>query len=186
MFFGSLNDQVWVPVRQWKLSDVAVADDARARVLTTVGSLTRMLEREFDMPLKVEVEEQFIDHSDAMESMLLACANGTMSLRRKVALLYKKQVMFEAESVLPLQDIHMDLMADLERGEIPLGSLLMDRGMSLSRTDLSITQIVGEPPFRGRWARQSILKSHLGTTALVVEVFHALLWQKLAQKGAVR
>jgi chorismate--pyruvate lyase len=178
MFFGSLTDQQWMPVRQWRAEDAGVSKDAAA-VLTTVGSLTRFLERHYGMRLSVRLHDQFVDRANPDEATLLNCPAGAPCLRRQVSLLHRDSVMFDAESVLPLEDLPADLMNELQEGQRPLGNLLLDRGLSLSRSDLSIVEMAGEGIHAGRRGRRSVLRSPAGTRALVVEVFHPEFWKRL-------
>lgn len=178
MFFGSLQSQNWQPVRYWKAEEAGVGRDA-ASVLTVAGSLTRFLERHFGIKLEVRLHDQFVDMAQSEEAQLLGCSEGATSLRRQVSLLHRGSVLFDAESVLPLEDLPADLMNDLEEGRRPLGNLLLDRGLSLSRSDLSVALIEAEGDINGRWARRSVLRSPSGTRALVVEVFHAEMWKRL-------
>ncbi|MDX8403821.1 MAG: chorismate lyase [Mariprofundaceae bacterium] len=178
MFFGSLKDQAWVPVRQWRADEAGVTKD-EAAVLTTVGSLTRFLERHYGMRLVVRLHDQFVDRTNPDEAAFLDCPEGSPCLRRQVSLLHRDSVMFDAESVLPLEDLPSDLMNDLQEGKRPLGNLLLDRGLSLSRSDLSIVKMTGEGIHTGRRGRRSVLRSPSGTRALVVEVFHPEMWKRL-------
>ncbi|MDT8376368.1 MAG: chorismate lyase [Mariprofundaceae bacterium] len=178
MFFGSLENQQWAAVRQWRSDDAGVSKDVAA-VLTTVGSLTRFLERHYGMRLSVRLHDQFVDRASHDEAALLACPAGAPCLRRRVSLLHRDSVMFDAESVLPLEDLPADLMNELQEGRRPLGNLLLDRGLSLSRSDLGVVQLQGEGVHTGRWARRSVLRSPSGTRALVVEVFHPEIWKRL-------
>lgn len=178
MFFGSLEDQQWAPVRQWRADDAGVSRD-EAAVLTTVGSLTRFLERHYGMRLVVRLHDQFVDRANPDEATLLGCLEGAPCLRRQVSLLHRDSVMFDAESVLPLEDLPADLMNDLQEGKRPLGNLLLDRGLSLSRSDLSIVKMAGEGIHTGRRGRRSVLRSPSGTRALVVEVFNPEIWKRL-------
>jgi chorismate-pyruvate lyase len=178
MFFGSLEKQQWTAVRQWRSDDAGVSKDVAA-VLTTVGSLTRFLERHYGMRLAVRLHDQFVDRSSQDEAALLDFSAGSPCLRRRVSLLHRASVMFDAESVLPLEDLPADLMNELQEGKRPLGNLLLDRGLSLSRSDLSVVQMAGEGVHAGRWGRRSVLRSPSGTRALVVEVFHPEIWKRL-------
>ena len=178
MFFGSLEKQPWVPVRQWRSDDAGVSKDIAA-VLTTVGSLTRFLERHYGMRFAVRLHDQFVDRSSQDEAALLDFSAGSPCLRRRVSLLHRDSVMFDAESVLPLEDLPADLMNELQEGKRPLGNLLLDRGLSLSRSDLSVVEMAGEGVHAGRWGRRSVLRSPSGTRALVVEVFHPEIWKRL-------
>jgi len=179
MFFGPLESLTWTPVRAWR-PDEAGVDRAQAAVLTATGSLTRFLERHYGMGLEVRLHDQFVDRATAAEGALLDCAAGTPALRRRVSLMFRGSVMFDAESVLPLDGVHGDLMRELQEGEKPLGNLLLDRGLSLSRSDLSLAHIT-DGRYAGCWARRSVLRSASGTRALVVEVFHDAMWQRLAR-----
>lgn len=178
MFFGSLDEQAWIPVRKWRPDEAGVGKD-EAAVLTAIGSLTRFLERHYGMRLTVRLHDQFVDRAGIDEAALLACSAGSPCLRRQVSLLHRDSVMFDAESVLPLEDLPADLMEDLQEGKRPLGNLLLDRGLSLARSDLSIVRVGGEGMHAGRLARRSVLRSPSGTRALVVEVFNPEIWKRL-------
>ncbi len=178
MFFGSLESQNWQPVRHWKADAVGIGRDAAA-VLSTAGSLTRFLERHFGIKLEIRLHDQFVDVAQLEEAQLLGCVAGATALRRQVSLMHRGSVLFDAESVLPLEDLPADLMRELEEGKRPLGNLLLDRGLSLSRSDLSVVQLQSDGGINGCWARRSVLRSPSGTRALVVEVFHPEMWKRL-------
>jgi chorismate-pyruvate lyase len=178
MFFGSLTSPVWEPVRHWDATAHGVSA-AVCGVLTVAGSLTRFLERHHRILLDVQLHDQIVDKTAMDESETLACSPGTPALRRSVSLLHRGTVMFDAESVLPLDTLPADLMQDLQEGVKPLGNLLLDRGLSLSRSDLSVARINDEGRFCGCWARRSVLRSDSGTRALVVEVFRPDMWKRI-------
>jgi len=178
MFFGDIESQAWQSVRTWKPVDVGVSHDAAA-VLSAAGSLTRFLERHFAIRLDVRLHDQFVDTVSADEVKLLACNTGDSALRRQVSLLNRGSVMFDAESVLPLEDLPADLLFELQEGKRPLGNLLLDRGLSLLRSDLSVVCLDMKGTNQGQWARRSVLRSPSGTRALVVEVFHPMIWQRI-------
>lgn len=178
MFFGKLTAQSWEPARGWRIPNTGISRDAAA-VLTVTGSLTRFLEQRFGMRLDVRVHDQFVDSASAEEAALLGCPVAAPALRRRVALMHRGSVMFDAESVLPLEGLPADLMQSLQEGKRPLGNLLLDRGLSLARSDLSIARIEHSDRYQGCWARRSVLRSPSGTKALVVEVFHPEIWRRL-------
>ncbi len=186
MFFGSLDSQDWQSVRRWKPNEVGVSRDCAA-VLTTAGSLTRFLERHFGIRLDVRLHDQFVDQARVDEAALLNSHPSDSVLRRRVSLMHRGSVMFDAESVLPLDALPADLMNDLQEGKRPLGNLLLDRGLSLSRSDLSVALLDMKGDLKGdtaglhygRWARRSVLRSPSGTRALVVEVFHPEMWKRI-------
>jgi len=178
MFFGSLDTQDWQPVRYWKPKDAGISRDCAA-VLSTAGSLTRFLERHFGIRLDVRLHDQFVDQARVDEAALLESHIADSALRRQVSLMHRGSVMFDAESVLPLDGLPADLMRDLQEGKRPLGNLLLDRGLSLSRSDLSVAQLDVEGLHNGCWARRSVLRSVSGTRALVVEVFHPEMWKRI-------
>ena len=153
MFFGSLESQQWQPVRHWKSEDVRISHYA-ASVLTIAGSLTRLLERRHGMRLEVRLHDQYIDVVHSEESAMLGSETGSPALRRQVSLMHRGSVMFDAESVLPLDALPADLMEQLQEGKRPLGNLLLDRGLSLARSDLSVVQLNVENDYNGRWARR--------------------------------
>lgn len=183
MFFGSLESQQWQPVRHWKPEDVGISRDV-AMVLTIAGSLTRLLERRYGMRLEVRLHDQYIDIVHSEEANMLDSETGSPALRRQVSLMHRGSVMFDAESVLPLDSLPADLMQQLQEGKRPLGNLLLDRGLFLARSDLSLVQLNVESTYDGRWARRSVLRSESGTRALIVEVFHPFIWQRI--EGASR
>ncbi len=176
MFFGDADAQSWVPVRQWHADQVP---KPVAGVLTATGSLTRFVERHFAIPLTVRLHDQFVDTPSETEAALLACDVASPVLRRQVSLRSGSKAMFDAESVLPLDGVPAELMAQLECGEVPLGNLLIDRGVSLSRSDLSIARF-DRGSGAQQWARRSVLRSGGGTRALVVELFHEVFWHRIA------
>ncbi len=184
MFFGPLESLAWTPVRRWRPEEAGVERDAAA-VLAATGSLTRFLERHYGMHLEVRLHDQFVDDAAGAEAALLGCVAGSPALRRRVSLMFRGSVMFDAESVLPLDGVHGELMQELQEGEKPLGNLLLDRGLSLSRSDLSVARLPedAKAPWAGCWARRSVLRSASGTRALVVEVFHDAMWQRVARMG---
>ncbi len=171
------DKQAWCPVREWQLANMTL-DKNMSAVLTVTSALTRFLERRFCMPTTVQLHEQFLDKATPAEAKLLECACDAPALRRQVSLLHRGSVMFDAESVLPLEGLPKALMEELQAGKRPLANLLLDQGLSLSRSDLSVVQ-VENGVCAGRWARRSVLRSASGTQALVVEVFHAEFWSRL-------
>ncbi|MDX8408956.1 MAG: chorismate lyase [Mariprofundales bacterium] len=178
MFFGDIDAQQWVPVREWHDEGV---EHAVAMVLTATGSLTRFVTRHFGLELTVKLHDQFVDPATNTEADILDYHGSEPVLRRQVSLRSHNRVMFDAESVLPLDGVPAELMAQLESGDKPLGNLLMDRGVSLSRSDLSVTkfQVADE---EWHWARRSVLRSGSGTRALVVEFFYPALWRHLTRQ----
>ncbi|OIQ02404.1 MAG: chorismate lyase [Zetaproteobacteria bacterium CG06_land_8_20_14_3_00_59_53] len=178
MFSASLSTQLWEPVRQWSAAQHGVSA-TMAGVLTVTGSLTRFVERHHRMHLDVQLHDQMVDKASAGEAAILACDPGAPVLRRNVSLLHRGTVMFDAESILPLDTLPTDLMQDLQEGRKPLGNLLLDRGLSLSRSDLSVAKIKGEERFANCWARRSVLRSESGTRALVIEVFRPDMWKRI-------
>jgi len=177
MFSASLSTQLWEPVRQWCAAEHGVSA-TMVGVLTVTGSLTRFVERHHRMHLEVQLHDQMVDKASAGEAEILACDPLVPVLRRNVSLLHRGAVMFDAESILPLDTLPTDLMQDLQEGNKPLGNLLLDRGLSLSRSDLSVARIK-QGDLDGRWARRSVLRSESGTRALVIEVFRPDMWKRI-------
>ncbi|OIO71541.1 MAG: chorismate lyase [Zetaproteobacteria bacterium CG_4_9_14_3_um_filter_49_83] len=178
MFLTGIDQESWTPVREWQADKVGVPRDMAA-ILTVTSSLTRFLERHYRMVVKVRLHDQFVDQMEAGEAMLLGAQPYEPAMRRRVSLMHRDSVMFDAESVLPLDTLPADLIDDLEAGKRPLGNLLLDRGLFLSRSDLSIMRISEGHAHAGCWARRSVLRSESGTRALVVEVFRDEIWQRL-------
>ncbi len=178
MFFGALNEQDWIPERQWNRKAHGIDRDMSA-VLTVASSLTRFLERRYHMQLQVVLQEQSMDRMAPDEAALLHGDPNASVLRRRVSLTHRGKTVFDAESVLPLEPLPQSLILELQEGERPLANLLMDYGLSLSRLDLGIARIRSQTPWQGCWARRSVLRSGAGIQALVVEVFQPLMWQRL-------
>jgi len=173
------KNQQWIPVREWSARPKNVSREA-AVVLTLTGSLTRFLERTFGMVLSLNVHEQSLDRCHPAEAELLDSRAGDRCLRRRVSLLHRRAVMFDAESVLPLECLPTEMMQDLQDGKKPLGNLLLDWGLSLSRSDLSIACIqISQSRADDRWARRSVLRAPDGPRALIIECFHPEIWMRL-------
>lgn len=174
-----MADAQWVPVRRWSAEQAGVPA-AVAAVLAATGSLTRFLARHHGLRLDLHVHAQFLDRCRENEAQLLQCSIAAPCLRRRVALLFRGEVMFDAESVLPLEGLPTELMRALQDGKEPLGDLLIDRGLSLARSDLSLAEVdIPGGPGTKRWARRSVLRSPTGTCALVIECFRPGLWQRI-------
>ncbi|MDX8389513.1 MAG: chorismate lyase [Mariprofundaceae bacterium] len=166
----------WMPAREWERNHTG-ANREMAAVLLVTGSLTRFLERHYRMHLTLKLHDQLMGCCIADEAKIIGVETNMPALRRRVSLLHHGSVMFDAESVLPLETLPVKMIEGLEEGKVPLGNLLLDYGLSLSRSDLSIAMGVEEGlPF---WGRQSVLKSGSGATALVVESFHKKMWRDL-------
>lgn len=175
MFANLCKNDDWRLVRDW-LAEGGYQQKSLKAILTVTTALTNFLEHQCSMPLQVKLHEQFMDKILGEEARLLHCQSGDYALRRQVSLCYQGAVMFDAESVLPLQDLPQSLVEALEAGVKPLANLLAERGLSLSRSDLSILQLDD-----GRWARRSVLRSSIGTQALVVEIFRPEFWKTIQQ-----
>ena len=184
MIQALLSQQEWLDVRSWRAQYADSLSPEQVSVLSVITPLTRLLEGKYGMKLDVHVHDQFVDEMNADEAKLLKTDMHSRCLRRKVSLLCRGEVMFDAESVLPLDVLPVTLMEDLEAGKRPLADLLSDQGLSLSRSNLSITQVQGDGFYAGCWARRSILGTSsgaaLGAKALVTEVFHDATWRKLS------
>jgi len=170
---GKIAQYNWKTAHQGAVLKLGGSHDV-AQVLTVSGSLTRFLEKEYDMKLELVLQEQFIHRFDDYEAQLLCCEERQACLRRQVSLVYQGKIMFDAESVLPLDDLPLSLMSALQDGQIPLGHLLSDCGLSLSRSDLRFCRASFDT--HSRWARRSILRSFSGASALVAEYFCPDIW----------
>ncbi len=183
MIQALLSQQTWLDVRSWRAQYADILSPEQVSVLSVVTPLTRLLEGKYGMKLDVHVHDQFVDEMHVEEARLLKSDLHNRCLRRKVSLLCRGEVMFDAESVLPLDVLPVALMEDLEAGTRPLADLLSDQGLSLSRSNLSIAQVQGDGFYAGCWARRSVLGTSSGVVsgakALVTEVFHDAMWRKL-------
>jgi len=174
-----LSNQTWLSVRALREQYAEVLSPIQISVLTVVTPLTRLLEGRYGMKLDVHLHDQFVDNMGATESELLKADMHERCLRRKVSLLCRGEIMFDAESILPIDVLPIELMEALEEGKRPLANLLSDQGLSLSRSNLNIAKIQSEGFYEHCWARRSILGSSSGAKALVTEVFHDSAWRKL-------
>jgi len=179
MISDLLSSQTWLDVPAWRTQYAQQVPATLLKVLTVTSSLTRFLGQQHGLRLDVHIYEQAMGYAQPAEAELLNIDTHDRCLRRKVSLLHRKKVMFDAESILPLDVLPIELMTELEAGQRPLANLLSERGLSLSRSDLSITHIQNHEHYDKRWARRSILRAESGATALVTEVFHEAIWAKL-------
>lgn len=174
-----LGSQAWLDVRTWRDTYADNLTSVHVSVLSVVTPLTSLLEGKYGMKLDVHLHDQFVDDMSEQEAQLLKVEKGERCLRRKVSLLSRGEVMFDAESVLPLDVLPIELMSELEEGKRPLANLLSDQGLMLSRSNLSITQVQAQGFYESCWARRSVLGSTSGAKALVTEVFHDAVWRKI-------
>jgi len=179
MIQALLSDQSWTNAPAWRREQSGKVPATVLNVLLVTQSLTRFLEKKYRLKLDVHLHEQMMDYADTVEAGLLQVAGASRCLRRKVSLLSRNEVMFDAESVLPLDVLPVSLVQELASGKRPLANLLSDRGLQLSRSDLGITKISDHVLYAGNWARRSVLRAASGETALVTEVFHDAIWRKL-------
>ncbi|MDX8410364.1 MAG: chorismate lyase [Mariprofundaceae bacterium] len=180
MFLSWPTEQEWIAAAKWSAAKAGASPEISSILLIT-GSLTRRLNHRCGMRLALKVREQFVDRCEKEEAILLECAVSAPCLRRRVSLLHRREVMFDAESVLPLEFLPAEMMEVLREGKQPLGNVLIDRGLMLARSDLKLARLrcpdhVGEEL---RWARSSVLRSESGERALVTECFHSAMWQHL-------
>jgi len=173
-----LDQQTWVDVGTWQREHAGQCDVGQKNVLAVTNTLTRFLERKYGLKLEVCLHDQYVDYANAEEARLLNIDKHDQCLRRKVSLMSRREVMFDAESVLPLDILPAVLMVELEQGKRPLANLLSDRGLLLSRSDLSIA-LIEEGIYDQCWARRSVLCSESGAKALVTEVFQSGIWRKI-------
>lgn len=149
------------------------------RVLRVTNVLTNFLEQKYGLKLDVQLHDQGMSTASDIEAGLLDILPQERCLRRKVSLKSRGEVMFDAESVLPLDILPVELMAELEAGKRPLANLLSDQGLLLSRLGLRVTQVKSAGVYQHCWARRSVLHAQSGAKALVTEVFHDAIWRKL-------
>ena len=179
MIQALLSSQTWVDAQTWRETQANQLDATKVHVLMVTQSLTRFLERKYGLRLDVCLHEQCVGYASEAEAKLLNIDISERCLRRKVSLLSRKEVMFDAESILPLDVLPVELMDELEAGKRPLANLLADRGLSLSRSNLSVCQVQEDGFYKHCWARRSVLESQSGAKALVTEVFQEAIWRKL-------
>jgi len=182
MIQALLSNQQWQTSKDWRAEQGQQCDVLFNGVLMVTSSLTRFLEQKYALRLDVSLLDQGMSKANATEARLLGIDESERCLRRKVSLKSRGEVMFDAESVLPLDVLPLELMQELEAGTRPLADLLSDRGLLLSRSGLSITKISDEGFYHDAWARRSVLSSESGAKALVTEVFHEAMWRKLRYK----
>ncbi|MDX8381914.1 MAG: chorismate lyase [Ghiorsea sp.] len=174
-----LSNQTWLSVRELREQYSEVLSPIQMSVLSVVTPLTSLLENKYGMKLNVHLHDQFLDKMNTSEAELLKADIQERCLRRKVSLLCRGEIMFDAESTLPIDVLPIELMQALEEGKRPLANLLSDQGLSLSRSNLSIAKVQDQGLYDQCWARRSILGSSSGAKALVTEVFHDANWRKL-------
>ncbi len=179
-----LDSESWQPSRQWQADEGANVDAAVRHVLMVTSALTRFLAQKYALRLDVHLHDQCMSMPTRAEAALLDIAPDTRCLRRKVSLKARGEVMFDAESMLPLDTLPVALMQALEEGRRPLADVLSDQGLMLSRSNLSIARVQTQGLYEGCWARRSVLCAESGAKALVTEVFFDAFWRKLHYKAA--
>jgi len=179
MIQSILTTQSWMDAKTWQAQHASEVDATKIHVLLVTTALTRFLERKYGLKLDVHLHDQGVSYANEREANLLEISTTERCLRRKVSLMSRNEVMFDAESVLPLDMLPLELMKDLEAGKRPLANLLSDRGLSLYRSNLSVAHVQEEGFYHHCWARRSVLSSESGAKALVTEVFHDAIWRKL-------
>ena len=179
MIQSILTTQSWMDAKTWQAEQANQVDAIKTHVLLVTTSLTRFLERKYGLKLDVYLHDQGVAYANETEAELLGISATERCLRRKVSLMSRNEVMFDAESVLPLDMLPVELMQELEAGKRPLADLLSDRGLSLYRSNLSVAHVQEEGYYHHCWARRSVLRSESGARALVTEVFHDSIWRKL-------
>ncbi len=174
-----LDKQIWRDCQLWRADAASLLTPTQIRVLFVNTALTRFIEQKYGLRLDVHLHDQYVSFASETEAGLLQIGVSERCLRRKVSLMSRNEVMFDAESLLPLDVLPVALMEELEAGRRPLADLLSDRGLSLSRSNLSIALVNDEGFYDQCWARRSVLSSEAGAKALVTEVFHPAIWRKL-------
>ncbi len=178
-----LENQEWLSSQELPQEFKEQLSATQMSVLLVQTPLTRFIENRFGLRLDVQLHDQYMCYATEAEAGLLGIDPHDRCLRRKVSLVSRNEPMFDAESVLPWDVLPLELMQELEEGKRPLANLLSERGLTLSRTGLSISQIHEQgnahEKYNHCWARRSVLSSQSGAKALVTEVFLDALWRKL-------
>ena len=144
-----------------------------------ISGTASFIEQKYGLRLDVHLHDQYMSFATETEAELLQISKSERCLRRKVSLMSRKEVMFDAESLLPLDNLPVELIEELEAGKRPLANVLSDQGLILSRANLTVAFVKDEGFYDQCWARRSVLSSEAGAKALVTEVFHSAIWRKL-------
>lgn len=174
-----LEQEQWEASQDLRANHSEVLSEVQMSVLLVQTALTKFIEQRYGLRLDVRLHDQFMCDATEAEAALLGISVNDRCLRRKVSLTSRNEVMFDAESVLPLETLPLELMQELEEGKRPLANLLSERGLTASRSSLSIAHVHSEGLYEGYWARRSVLCSPSGAKALVTEVFMDAFWRKL-------
>lgn len=177
-----LETEDWIDSKTWRVESAHELGVIEQSVLLVTSALTDFLQRKYSLNLDVYLHDQGMGFASDVEAKLLNITTHERCLRRKVSLMSRNEVMFDAESVLPLDILPVELMNELEIGKRPLANLLADSGLFLSRSGLGIAHVQAEGFYHQCWARRSVLSSDSGAKALVTEVFHDAIWRKLNYK----
>jgi chorismate-pyruvate lyase len=93
-------------------------------ILTTDGSVTRVIEAYTEKPVKIKTEMQRITRADKKVSSLLDIEEGK-EVNYRVVRLYSNSILFAiALSLTPIDRLDEKFRDDLMRADIPIGKLL--------------------------------------------------------------
>jgi len=95
-------------------------------LLTTDGSVTRILEALRGEEIKVETEVQEIVGADKRTAQLLAVEEGDDVNYRVVRLLDSREVLVHATSYTPLSRLREEFREDVMRRDIPIGRIMQN------------------------------------------------------------
>jgi beta-ribofuranosylaminobenzene 5'-phosphate synthase len=124
-------------------------------LLTTDGSVTKLLEALFLEPVTVEAVEQRLVRADADLAALLGVEPGAEVNRRMVNLRNSKRVLAHAVSHTPLSRLHPSFQEAVLGKDLPIGRILADhrvearrevRTMDVFRADERFSRLFGIPP----------------------------------------
>ena len=102
MIQNLLDKQIWKDSLVWRADPASQLTAIQLKVLFVNTALTRFLEQKHGLKLDVHLHDQHVSFATDTEAELLQISTSERCLRRKVSLLSRKEVMFDAESVLPL------------------------------------------------------------------------------------
>lgn len=181
-----------VPLKEWigfveflELYEGSHLNEKTKSILTSRGSLTRLLEDLYKTPVVLELKGQDLRSLEDDRAELLRIGKSAKVLERNAWLKSGGERLVFAHSVIPVNNLGRDIVNSLEAGDRPLGYLLERAGISIQRDDQGIGMINCEkiaedlnlPMNNSFWARRYCLKSDEKALAFITEVFSPNLFE---------
>lgn len=142
MTYNILPLKEWLEYREFfKVNNDSAINDRIKSILTSNGSLTRLLEDLYGSQIGIELKGQSVSYVEQDTSDFLEIKKGEEVIDRNAWLKIGKERLVFACSVIILKGLDESSIYTLKAGEKPLGVLLEDTGLSIRRDSLRICMI---------------------------------------------